>query len=141
MGLQEIRNLNELIGFLPLLARLHQQFDTISNTQGTLADFIASLTNNFGKDAYYYGLKKDDELYYFFVVHVLNKTEACLWLVYINKTKHSYTKNLLSVLMSEFRRKGIKHAEFTTTIMKKSYERWVSKFGAKKHSITFKLEL
>ncbi len=59
MGLIEIKTLQELLEFLPLVVKLHRQFDTISETQGTVEDFIANLTNKFGKKtSFYYGLQR-----------------------------------------------------------------------------------
>lgn len=141
MGLIEIKTLQELIAFLPLLVKMHGQFDALSETQGSAAEFVANLTNNFGKNSYYYGLKIDNELCYFIVVLYDGGTDACFWMLYINKEKRQYTKNLLYTLRSEFKRKGVKTAEWKTTILKRSYERWVGKFGAKKHAIIYKMEL
>lgn len=142
MGLKEITTLEELIKFLPFLVKVHKENEAISKTQGTVQDFIAKVTNMFGHGAYYFGLKDEAELYYFMIVlRGEKKEDACFWLLYINKTKRTATKNLLHVLKAEMKARGVKHAEWQTTIMTRSYDRWVSKFGAYKFALTYKMEL
>jgi hypothetical protein len=141
MGLVEIKTLQELIEFLPLLAKVYTDCPAIKVSNGSLSDFIADLTNKFGKNTHYFGIKRDNELFYFIAIEITSKTVAIVWLLYINKIKHIYSKNLLRTLMSDFHGRGIREASLTTPIFTRSYERWLGKFGAKRQYLTYKLEI
>lgn len=141
MGLNEIKTLNELLQFMPLLVKLKKDLDGYWAYNLNSSEFVAELTNRFQKDSFYYGLKYGDELYYFIAVDRVKPTKAIFWLFYMNKNKREHTRNLLNTLKSEFARMGCKKAEFTTTRMTRSYDRWVSSFGATKTSLTYSLNL
>lgn len=141
MGLNEIKTLEELLAFLPLLVKLKSELDGYWAYNMNAAEFVAELTNRFQKDSFYYGIKNGNEVYYFIAVDRISNKKAIFWLFYMNKDKRDHTKGLLDTLRAEFVRKGCKTAEFTTTRMTRSYDRWVSGFGAVKTSLTYTLTL
>ncbi len=141
MGLVEIKTLQELIEFLPLLAKVYTECPAIKVSNGSLPDFIADITNKFGKNTQYFGIKKDKELFYFIAIEVTGKTSVLVWLLYINKTKHVYSKTLLRTLMSLYHTRGFRSASLTTPIFTRSYERWLANFGAQRQYLTYKLEI
>lgn len=141
MGLNEIKSLQELLEYLPLLVKLHRDLNGYWAANMTSAEFVAELTNRFQKDSYYFGIKNGDDLYYFIAVDRINSTKACFWLFYMAKDKRAHTKNLLDSLRAEFKHKGYKTAEFSSPRITRSYDRWVTKFGATKSHITYSLIL
>jgi hypothetical protein len=142
MGLVEIKTFADLLAFLPLLVKLHDQLDGYWQSDTSVTDFVALLTNNFGKaGSKYYGIKNGDKLSYFIAVLDDGKPKATFWLFYVNKEHYKNTKNLVKTLFSDLKSLGYSELSFTTTRMTRSYDRWVSGFGARKHSLNYKLSL
>lgn len=141
MGLVEIKTFQELLKFLPALVLLFKDLDGLWEPDMTPKEFVATLSNNFQKNTKCYGIQINSEIAYFIAVQELTSTKACFWLFYMNVNKRLYTRNLLNTLKSTYAQRGFRQVEFTTTRITPSYERWVEKFGATKHSITYKLEI
>ena len=141
MGLVEITDIRELIAFLPLLVKKHKELGGYWEADLTTEDFVAAITNRYGKDVTYYGLRNGDKLTYFIAMIYTGTESANFWLFYIDKEQRQHTKNLLAILKAACKARGIKHMQFVTSRITRSYDRWVSKFGAKKFLLTYKLEL
>lgn len=141
MGLIEITDIRELIAFLPLLVKKHKELGGYWEAELSTEDFVAALTNKFGKDVTYYGIKNGDHLVYFIAMIHTNDSTINFWLFYIDKDSRQHTKNLLLMLKSVYKEKGYKFGTFVTSRITRSYDRWVSKFGATKSLLTYKLEL
>lgn len=141
MGLVEITDIRELIAFLPLLVKKHKELGGYWEADLSTEDFVAALTNRFGKDVTYFGIKNGDKLIYFIGMIRTGEESLNFWLFYIDKEYRQHTKNLLMILKSTYKERGFKHALFVTSRITRSYDRWVSKFGAVKHLLTYKLEL
>jgi len=142
MGLVEIKTFEELMRFMPLIIRTYKDLDGLWEGGTDLADFLQLLTDNFNTPgSHYYGIKVDDKLFYFVVILPCELHIATFWLFYVNKDKRAYTKSLLDTIRAECKRNGYKHLNFTTVRMTRSFDRWVTKLGAVKHSLTYKLPL
>lgn len=142
MGLVEILTFDELRRFLPLLLKVHKELDGFWEEGINEADFVALLTEQFFiKDTKFYGLKHENELFYFMAVVPRGVDKCHFWLLYVNKTKREYSNKLVETVLSELKRLGYKKLTFSTTRMTRSYDRWVSKFGAQKQSLTYQISL
>jgi len=141
MGLVEISDIRDLIAFLPILVKKHKELGGYWEADLSTEDFVAALTNKFGKGVTYYGIKNGDQLVYFIALIHVNDSSVNFWLFYIDKNYHQHTKNLILMLKNVYKEKGYRTATFVTSRITRSYDRWVSKFGATKSLLTYKLEL
>lgn len=141
MGLNEIKTLDELLCFLPLLAKVHHDVGKTWTNNMSVAEFISEVTNKFGNGSRYFGIKNGDILYYFIAVQKVSETKIIFWSFYMCKERAYCTKNLLSALRAEYKQLGFVTAEFSTNRITRSYHRWVSSFGAVRAHITYKLKL
>lgn len=141
MTLNQITKFEDLMSFLPLLGQLHHELDGIWEPDLGQNEFLASLSNNFNAENYYFGDVHEGKLVYFVVILRSSNDSCFFWLFYMNKDYRQHTKALLLQLKQFARELGFKTVDFITTRMTKSYDRWVQKFGATKQSLTYRLVL
>lgn len=142
MGLVELKTFEELMRFMPLILRVYKDLEGLWEGGTSMADFVQLLTDSFNPpNSHYYGIRVDDKLFYFVVITPYEEGIGNVWLFYINKDKRQYTKAFLETLRAECKRNGYKQLIFNSGRMTRSYDRWVTKLGAVKHSITYKLHL
>jgi len=128
--------------FMPLILRVYKDLDGLWEGGTSMADFVQMLTDNFNPpNSHYYGIRVDDKLFYFVVIITTEPGIGTVWLFYVNKDKRQHTKAFLETLRAECKRNGYKRLNFCSARMTRSYDRWVTKLGAVKHSITYQLPL
>jgi hypothetical protein len=142
MGLFEIKTFDELRKFIPLLVKIHRDLDGFWEEGINESDFVALLSEQFFRNnTGFYGIRDGETLHYFIAVVDRGDGFCHCWLLYINKNSRVHSTNLIKTLKSEYKRLGYSKMTFTTTRITRSFDRWVSKFGAQKSSLTYKMEL
>lgn len=141
MQLHQITDFNELMGFLPILVRTHAELDGIWEPEKTKEEFVSTLTTEFKSTNYYFGAIENGKLAYFVVILRETDTKAFFWLFYMNKDYRLQTRQLLLDLKLLLHNLGFRRVELVTTRLTKSYNRWISKFGAQPVALTYRMEI
>lgn len=141
MNLTIINSLEELVKFLPSLVKVFKQLDGVWEKDLSTEQFVVMLMDKFGDDTVYYGELKDGVLNYFIAVSYQKNNSAWFWLFYVDKNYRFNTNTLLELLRVDLKSSGVTSMLFSTSRMTKSYDKWVKKFGAEKHLITYKLKI
>lgn len=104
-------------------------------------DFSYYLLKNFIEGGYYYGKIEGGKVQHFLAVTQLGSDTPLVWILYVDKSSREHSKEILHNMLADLRKLGKKKAQCETTHLTSSYERWIKKFGAKKYSITYRIEL
>lgn len=141
--LHRIKTLEELVSFLPALVALHKEPKCNLAPTLNVEQFVAELTSSFDNKSFYFGQLSGARLNYFIVVtqDLTTPSTAMFWLFFVHKDLRSSTNLLLEETKTCLRSAGYKHVVFMTHRITKSYDKWVKKFGAKKHLLTYIVDL
>lgn len=141
--LHRITSLEELVSFLPALVALHKEPRCNLAPTLNVEEFVAELTATFDSKSLYYGQMSGSRLSYFIVVtqDTTTPSAAMFWLFYVHKDMRSSTNLLLEQVKTQVKAAGYKHVVFITHRITKSYDKWVKKFGARKHLLTYMVDL
>ncbi len=142
MGLYEIKNINELLKYLPGLVRLFEEgrLDGLWKDSMTKEEFVADITNNFNLLKCFGLLDSSDNVKYFFAVSSYS-TVGSIWIFYVGFDYRDYTKSLFSLLKNYLQDFGLTEFRFYTRKLTRSYDRWISKLGAEKFQVTYQIKL
>jgi hypothetical protein len=142
--LHEVKTLQELSVLMPLLEELHQTLDGKWESDLTTQEFLCRLVQNFQNEFVYFArLSPKGELIYFASIGTIknspSKKEGFFWLFYLNPSYRESNAEVIQQLKDYMRDQGFKNVYLNTTRITSSYDRWVTKHGATKHSLTYKL--
>jgi len=85
--------------------------------------------------------EEDGVLKYVIVVELQSPQLAHFSFFFVNKDFWKTTKEILNELKALLHSQGVEKVRFESYRLQSSYERWVSKFGAKPISITYEVEV
>lgn len=143
MRVNRIDTLQELATFIPELVKIHESLEGRWEPDMSTDEFLAKLVELFRPgQTYYFGLLSDaGELLYFVTLLPEDKPKATFWLFYMNKDHRDETHQLLTDLAKWAVAEGYTTIYSQSTRSEKSYERWLSKFGATKVATVYKFNL
>ena len=139
--LKQITNLSEFLTLLPKLVRLSSKLDGLWELDMNPGQFAARIMSVFQSESAFFVEENGDGFKYVAVLHKDGENMWYFWLFYMNTLYRNMTKDVLSDLRVFCQSKGIKTLRFTTIRTTRSYERWVTKYGAVKHAIVYELEI
>ena len=141
MNLNRIYNLKDLLPFFPYLIAEKQRVGSSWDTETNTEQFVADLANYIERsDTLFFGDAKDGVLLYFAALINLKSEEPLFWLLFVDKAVRSETKFIIEDIHQELHGLGVRKMYFITSRLESSYERWLKKFGAKKHKIVYLME-
>jgi len=136
-----ITDYNTFVKFISPLVKLHKELQHVWEPELETEEFACRLLEHYVKGGYYYGeLDKDTVLYFLAVVNV-DSDNPVVWLLHVNRSHRDRSKVIVDGMLNDLRKIGKSQVSFETFNLKSSYERWVRKFGAKKHSINYRINL
>jgi hypothetical protein len=142
MGLYEIKDITELLKFLPGLVQLFddRKIDGMWKEVMTREELIADITNGFGSLRCFGLIDPKGQLKYFFAV---SQTDCIgsVWIFYVGHEWRDHTKNLFSLLKNYLFHEGFSEFRFYTRKLTRSYDRWISKLGAERFQVTYQIKL
>lgn len=143
MKINPITSISELAKYVPELVRIHENLDGRWEPELGTDEFLAKLVQLFnpGKNYYWGLLNEKGELLYFVTLLPNDKPSAVFWLFYMNKDYRDETHQLLKDLSKWSIEEGYTTIYTQSTRTEKSYERWLSKFGATKVATLYKFNL
>lgn len=146
MILKPVSTLQELAILLPKLANLHHALEGKWEPDLTEKDFLCRLVQNFQNNfAYFADLDEAGEIIYFAsigtAVQTESKKEGFFWLFYMNQKHRENTPSVVEQLKQFMKEQGYQFVSLSTTRLTGSYDRWLTKNGAVKHSLTYRLTL
>ena len=136
-----IKEYQDFVKFIKPLVKLHLDKDSLLAPDMGSEDFAYYLINHYVNDSYFYGKLDDENVLYFLAVINLDSAMPLVWLLYVHHSVRGSSKELVNNMLDDLRKAGKTQVSFETTHLTSSYERWVKKFGAKKHSISYRIEL
>lgn len=126
---------------LPKLVKLSSSLDGLWDPDMNAGEFAARVVSVFQQESAVFC--EEDEMGFKYAA-ILHKDDAeCwyFWLFYVNVKYRDLTRAILADIKQFCADRGIKKLRFSTTRTTRSYERWVTKFGATKHAIVYQLQL
>jgi hypothetical protein len=142
MGLYEIKDINELLKFLPGLVQLfdEKKIDGMWKEVLSKDEFVADLTNYFKSLRFFGLLDEKGQIKYFFAI---SETESIgsVWIFYVGYSFRDQTKLLFSLLKGQLKQSGLTEFRFYTRKLTSSYDRWISKLGAERFQVTYQIKL
>lgn len=142
MGLYEIKDIVELLKYLPGLVKLFDEKKIDGMWKETMSneEFLADITNGF-KSLRCFGLmNQDGSIKYFFAVSEFQSIGS-IWIFYVQHEYRDHTKDLFSLLKNYLTEKGLTEFRFYTRKITRSYDRWISKLGAERFQVTYQIIL
>lgn len=141
MGLYEIKDLGELLQFLPKLVKLFDagKLDALWRDSIQKEQFVADLTNNSNNLKFFGLLDEKGDVKYFFAVTAF--TVGDVWLFYVALEHRAHTKSLFALLRDYLKDLGLVEFRFNTRKLTSSYDRWISKLGAQKFQVVYQINL
>lgn len=137
-----ITSYDELKTFIPALRKLYVEMDGKWEPDLTVDEFVLKLVDFFGPDNYYFGkLTPEGEIVYFAALLADDQPKAIFWLFFMNKDFRTETQQLLFDMSDFMMERGYHIIYSRTGRIERSYERWLTKFGAKKHEVVYKFNL
>jgi hypothetical protein len=142
MKVNRITTVAELCRYTPELVKIHETLEGRWEPDLSTDEFLSKLIELFNPRTYYFGLLSDEgELLYFVTLLPEEPPKATFWLFYMNKNYRTETQTLLRELAQIMVMEGFHTIYSQSTRTEKSYERWLSKFGARKIATVYKFNL
>lgn len=142
MKVNRITTFQELAKYIPELSRIHENLEGRWEPDMNTEQFLARLVEFFIPRNYYFGeLDEKGNLIYFITLLPEEHPCATFWLFYMNKDFRDKTAGLLELYADWARNEGYTTIYSQSTRSEKSYERWLSKFGATKVAVVYKFNL
>lgn len=143
MTVQRITSISDLSKFIPELVRIHESLEGRWEPDLSTDEFLSKLIELFNpsKTFYFGALTEKGELLYFVTLLPEEKPKATFWLFYMNKDYRTETHKLLGELRLWAIDQGYTIIYSQSTRTEKSYERWLSKYGATKVATVYKFNL
>lgn len=140
--MRRLVTLDEFLPFLPKLTQKHAELDGKWSPELTPEEFASELISHFVPSSYYFGdFDEDGSIGYFMNVVKESPKFMTFWLLFVNTSRRSESKQLVSSVLDQLRQDGVSQVQFRTTRLTSSYQRWVEKFNAQKYSLTYKIDL
>jgi hypothetical protein len=140
--LSRITSYRQLKRFLEPLRALYLELDGKWEPELNEAAFLLKLIEFFEPHNYFFGeLSPEGKIKYFAALITEEPPKAHFWLFFMNKEFRTETQQLLLDMSEVMMAAGYHIIMSRTGRTEKSYERWLSKFGAKKVEVVYRFDL
>lgn len=139
--MNKITKLEEFAIYIPELKKLYRKLDGKLESELSADQFTDKLLQMFSPKNDFYGNIADGEIEYFLVVLNGGFPRMFFWLFYINVKSRDKSRYYIKQVLDAAKLEGFTEVTFGSVNISSSYRRWVSKFGAKPHSINYKIIL
>lgn len=139
--IKQIISITDLLSVLPKLVKLQCELDGLWEADMDSNQFVNRVLDVFSQESAIFCEEHGEGFKYVAVLHKDKDALWYFWLFYMNPQFRDYTKTVIAELATFCHTKKIKTLRFSTTRTTRSYERWVSKFGATKQAIVYQLEI
>lgn len=139
--LDKIKTIDDFVEFIPHIIAAIKASKLEMPCSFSEDSFARDLISRFSRDEAFYGKVNNGELIYFVAVSKLSEEERNFWIFYVNVVIRNDSTELVKQVVEAEKLTGAKVIYFQTSKFSSSYRRWVSKFDAKPHSITYKIEV
>lgn len=140
--IHRIESLTEMLELIPVITKLHKQLDGLWEPDLDDGEFVNELTNSCIHGGILFAEKAEDgKLKYVALLKPENAEHYVFWLFYMNPKFRDITRSVINELIDFCHHNKIRRVRWATTRLTSSYERWISKFGARKFAMLYQLEL
>lgn len=142
LKLKRITNFEELLTYVPKLVAMYRDLDGLWAPELNEQEFVAELLELYRPDSYYFAdVSPEGEILYFTAVYAQDSKRLFFWLFYMNPKYRNETKRLIFDMIEIAKKDGFEVCYTSSTRKESSYERWITKFGAEKISVTYRIKL
>jgi len=139
--LRQVDNLSDLLTILPKLVASQHLLDGLWESDLEKAQFASRILAVYQDESAFFCEEHGAGFKYCIVLHKFKNAHWYCWLFYVNVEHRELTKSIMAELKTFCESRNIKDLRFATTRTTRSYERWITKFGATKQAIVYQMEI